>query len=56
MSLVYEDENKIVSVALAENDYVKILTLNEPKKVMIIKNVNGVLIATNEDKKEEKGK
>ena len=43
MSLVYEDENKQVCVGLCENDYVKVVTLDN-KSVMIIRNVNGKLV------------
>ena len=43
MSMVYEDENKQVTVALTENDYVKVMAMDS-KVTMVIRNINGKLV------------
>ena len=46
MSVVYEDENNVVSVALAENDYIKVTTTEANVWLKII-NENGKLCVEN---------
>lgn len=43
MSMVYEDEDKNVTVALCNNDYVKIVTMDLKHK-LVIRNVDGKLV------------
>lgn len=50
MSLVLENEKGEVCVYLAENDYVKIITMTKDKEI-IIKNDNNNLFIKNVDKK-----
>lgn len=49
MSMVYEDEEKKVTVALCENDFVKIITLNS-KVEIIVRNVDGKLVVEDANK------
>ncbi len=54
MSVVYEDENKVVNVALAENDYIKVTT-TKANVWLKITNENGKLCVENiEDTSENK--
>ena len=43
MSMVYEDEDKRVTVALCDNDYVNVVTMDLKCK-LVIRNVDGKLV------------
>ena len=52
MSMVYEDENKIVCVKLSKNDYIKVISMDDENDTLKVRNEDGKLIVEEQEQKE----